>query len=70
MISNRIRSLELMKALQPFTQTGTISGAQAKDIVSAYNENNLEPLRDFVFSPSIPMAYTSLLEGISRDFLN
>ena len=69
-MSNRMKSLELMKQLQAFTQAGILPAPQANKITSEYAKNNLCPLKDFVFSPGIPIAYVGLLQNISKTFLS
>lgn len=65
-MSRRIKSLELMKKLQPFTQLGLLPAAKAQYIVTEYAKNNLSPLEEFIISPDIPVAYIQLLQDIKQ----
>lgn len=61
---NRMKSMELLKLLQPFTQTGILKGSEAQTIVGSYLKNDTEPLKRFLHSPSIPMTMESVVGNI------
>ena len=65
-MNRRIQSMQLMKGLQPFTQTGLVSAQGAKSIVDEYVKGNSHPLEELVFSPGIPMQYISLVKGLKN----
>lgn len=69
-MSNRIKSLELMKQLRPFTQLGLLSASTAQSIVSEYANGNLCPLKNFIFSPDVPSIYISILQNIKCEFIH
>ena len=73
-MTNRIKSIELMRKLQPFTQTGVISSARAMQIIADYarrNENQIEGclLSVFIADGSIPSYFTPLIEEIRKEYL-
>lgn len=65
-MDRRIRSLELMKGLQPFTQTKIISARDAGKIVSEYKLGDTSPLSDLVYNPRIPMEMEALCRNLQR----
>ena len=65
-MNRRIESIQLMKGLQPFTQTGYISAVGAKNIVDEYVKGNDNPLSQLIFSPNIPMQYINLVKGLKH----
>lgn len=52
--SNRIRSIELMKLLQPFTQTGVMTTDEATNIISLFTKGDTKKIRELLFMKSIP----------------
>lgn len=60
----RNQSLELLRLLQPFTQAGILMPAKAKKIVDEYVSGDTTELKNFVYSPDIPVAYNSVLKTL------
>lgn len=52
--SNRIQSLELMRLLQPFTQTGVMTTDEATNIISLFIKRDTKKIRELLFMKSIP----------------
>ena len=52
--SNRIQSLELMRLLQPFTQTGVMTTDEATNIISLFIKGDTKKIRELLFMKSIP----------------
>ena len=60
-MSRRMKSVEVMKCLQAFTQGGIISPIAAGAMVDGYVNGDDGPLRDLIINPDIPVAYTGVL---------
>ncbi len=56
--------MELLRLLQPFTQAGILMPAKAKKIVDEYVSGDTTELKNFVYSPDIPVAYNSVLKTL------
>ena len=59
-MNRRLRSMELLKLLQPFTQAGILSPADAKGIVDDFVKGEGKKLKSFIYSPDIPVAYNNV----------
>ena len=66
MTTNRIRSLELKKDLQPLSQGGIITAAQSKVIITQYANNNISELQKLCLNPKIPMSWEPVLEKLRQ----
>ena len=60
-MSRRMKSVEVMKCLQAFTQGGVISPIAASAMVDSYVNGDDGPLRDLIINPDIPVVYTGVL---------
>ena len=65
----RIRSLELMRALSPFINLGTLSATEAHSIVSEYQKGDATKLKAFIASPKITVAQLTMIEPLSNFIL-
>jgi hypothetical protein len=67
-MNRRLRSLELMSAMQPFLQGGVITPKNCREIVEDFVKGSSEKLRSFIFSPDIPMQYSGCVSKLN-DFI-
>lgn len=67
-LSRRVRSLELMRALQPLTQTGVLSASEGQNVIVSWKSGDDEPLKALIYSPSVPVYLTPVLKKL-EDFI-
>ncbi len=65
-MSEELKSLELMRNLQPFTQMSLIPAARAQEIVRSYRQGDRSPLKELVLSPDIPAMYGRLCQQLEK----
>lgn len=63
-MNKRIQSISLMKSMRPILQTGEISGALGREIVTSYQQGNERPLRDLIYSPDISPKMNGVVESL------
>lgn len=68
-MNQRFLAVELLKNLQPLTQLGLLKPQEAQHVASQYAKGNKHPLIHILNSGSIKEPYTSILEGIRRQYL-
>lgn len=68
--SRRVKSISLMKALQPFMQGGILKPAKAQIIIKDWTQGDNSALADFILDPSIPMIYEKLAEELKQFIQN
>jgi hypothetical protein len=64
-----MKSVELLKLLQPLTQTNTITPKEASSLAKSYIGGDNEPIIKLINSPKIPMNLVGVTKQISN-FLN
>lgn len=64
MISTRIRAIELMKLLQPFTQGNILTPLEAENIVQEYISGNNKPIEDLACRPDIPVVFMNAIRRL------
>ena len=64
MISTRIRAIELMKLLQPFTQGNILTPLEAENIVQEYISGNKKPIEDLACRPDIPVVFMNATQKL------
>ena len=65
-MSNAQKSLQLMRLLQPFTQTGVIKPVEAKEIVDSYQKGDSTKLKDLTNDPRVPMGFNGLCQKLAE----
>lgn len=63
---DRLKSMHLMQALTPFTQSGILPPQKATLIASEAISGNYKTLREFIDNPDMPMAYQGIINNILR----
>lgn len=59
--------MNLMKSLQPFVQSGIITGPNAKTIIDDYVTGSNEQILAFCLRPDIPAPFAGLVKTV-REF--
>lgn len=66
-MSNKARTPELCKALQPLTQNGIINAKEASTIVGAYMAGNCKPIEEIIVdSKSVSTMFLPLINELKK----
>lgn len=63
-MNRRIKSIDLMQGLQPFTQIGLLKADEARQIVKDYVGGSNKSLLNFILNPHIPAQYMQLINNL------